>query len=422
MYKHLYKHLYKQSGLSMANELNKLSDKKVKALYGKPVSKIEFVADGAGLSAKVSVAGGVSWVFTYRLDGKKLNRLTLGRYPDMSLKEARELRDKCRNWLALGKDPKLQLNIEVQSSLKPVTVRDALEYWVENYGKGNRVNIVRHVAQLEKHIYPYIGEMALSDCETRYWLNCFDRARQESPVATGYVFQMCKQALKFCRVRRYAVSSALDDLTIPDVGKKQNKRDRVLTDKELGELWKSLNENKHIPYYKFLLKILIIFGCRSHEARLSEWKEWDFDNWIWTVPKEHTKTNEKIIRPIPIYIRDFIKELYSVNKKTGYLLGELKKSEAVSQYGRNLWERFSHAEPWTLHDLRRTFATKLNDMGILPHIVEQLLGHALPGVMAIYNRSQYLPEKLDTLNKWCERLDLLAENNKNVVTLNVRLR
>lgn len=61
-------------------------------------------------------------------------------------------------------------------------------------------------------------------------------------------------------------------------------------------------------------------------------------------------------------------------------------------------------------------------MGILPHIVEQLLGHALPGVMAIYNRSQYLPEKLDTFNKWYERLDLLAENNRNVVILKARLK
>lgn len=304
--------------------LNKLTDRKLKALYGQEQDKPIKLADGAGLMIRVTKKGAISWIFKYRIGGRETEAkvITLGRYPDMSLKEARELRDKCRNWLALGKDPKLQLNIEVQSSLKPVTVRDALEYWVENYGKDNRVNIVRHVAQLEKHIYPYIGEMALSDCETRYWLNCFDRARQESPVATGYVFQMCKQALKFCRVRRYAVSSALDDLTIPDVGKKQNKKDRVLTDKELGELWQSLNENKHIPYYKHLIKILIIFGCRSHEARLSEWKEWDFDNWIWTVPKEHTKTNEKIIRPIPIYIRDFIKELYSINKKTGYLLGE----------------------------------------------------------------------------------------------------
>ena len=75
----------------MAGELNKLSDRKLKGLHGIPASKIEFYADGAGLSAKVTKAGGISWVFTYRLDGQKLHRLTLGRYPDMSLKELGEI-------------------------------------------------------------------------------------------------------------------------------------------------------------------------------------------------------------------------------------------------------------------------------------------------------------------------------------------
>ena len=60
--------------------------------------------------------------------------------------------------------------------------------------------------------------------------------------------------------------------------------------------------------------------------------------------------------------------------------------------GRMLYKRLGHSEPWTLHDLRRTFATTLNNMGIAPHVVEQLLGHSLGGVMAVYNRSQYLPE------------------------------
>ncbi|CDH23944.1 Putative integrase of prophage CP-933C (fragment) (fragment) [Xenorhabdus bovienii str. kraussei Becker Underwood] len=85
----------------MAAELNKLSDKKLKTLHGKERNKIEFFADGAGLSAKASKAGGISWVFTYRLDGKKLNRLTIGRYPDMPLKQARETRDKCRVMLPI---------------------------------------------------------------------------------------------------------------------------------------------------------------------------------------------------------------------------------------------------------------------------------------------------------------------------------
>lgn len=399
--------------------INKLTDRKLKALHGQEQEKPLKLADGAGLMVRVTKKGAVSWIFKYRTGGRDTEAtvLTLGRYPDMNLKEARELRDKCRNWLASGKDPKLQLNLDTQESLKPVTVRDALEYWIENYARENRANVVRHISQLEKHIYPYIGEMALSDCETRYWLKCFDRARKESPVATGYIFQMCKQALKFCRVRRYAVSNALDDLTIPDVGKKQNKRDRVLSDKELGQLWESTETDKYWPYYSHLLRILIVFGCRSHEARLSQWNEWDFENWLWTVPREHTKTDEKIIRPVPENMRSLLEKMYHLNHKSGYLLGELKTPETVSQFGRNLWKKLGHSEAWTLHDLRRSFATKLNDMGISPHIVEQLLGHSLPGIMAIYNRSQYLPEKLDALNKWCDRLDLLDGNHDNVILL-----
>lgn len=404
----------------MAAELNKLSDKKLKILHGKERNSIEFFADGAGLSAKASKAGGISWVFTYRLDGKKLNRLTIGRYPDMSLKQAREVRDKCRSWLASGKDPKLQFSLTMQESLKPTTVKDCIEYWIDNYARENRVNMDNYVAQLKKHIYPYIGEMALSDCETLYWLQCFDRTKKTAPVAAGYIFQMCKQALKFCRVRKFAVSNALDDLTIPDVGKKQNKGDRVLTDNELGELWKSLNTNMYLSYYNNLLIILIVFGCRSREARLSKCSEWNFDSMLWTVPKENSKSGEKIIRPIPLYLKAFLEKLIHKNHQNGYLLGDLRKNITVSQYGGNIWKKLGHTEKWTLHDLRRTLATKLNDMGVTPHVVEQLLGHALPGIMAIYNKSQYLPEKLDALNKWCERLDVLAGNYENVVILKER--
>ncbi|MDE9524188.1 tyrosine-type recombinase/integrase, partial [Xenorhabdus bovienii] len=87
---------------------------------------------------------------------------------------------------------------------------------------------------------------------------------------------------------------------------------------------------------------------------------------------------------------------------------------AVSSTGNRVWERLKHNEKWVLHDFRRTFATMLSDAGIAPHIVELLLGHTLGGVLAVYNRSQYLSEKLDALNKWCERLDVLAGNYENV--------
>lgn len=188
---------------------------------------------------------------------------------------------------------------------------------------------------------------------------------------------------------------------------------------ELTQIWLSTTGKMYKPYYASLLRLLVVFGCRSQEIRLSTWKEWDLKDWIWIVPKEHSKGGEKIIRPIPEAIRPFVEDLYKEHSHSGLLLGEVKKPEAVSQWGRGIYKRLGQAEPWTLHDLRRTFATTLNDMGIAPHVVEQLLGHVLGGVMAIYNRSQYLPEKLDALNKWMERLELISGEHSNVTILKV---
>ncbi|HHQ6628052.1 TPA: tyrosine-type recombinase/integrase [Serratia fonticola] len=406
----------------MAGGTNKLSDKKLRSLLNTPREKEAVIADGSGLTIRISKSGVISWVYTYRLGGRsaKLERLKLGNYPDMSLKLAREKRDQCRSWLADSKDPKHQLNLMTAETLKPVTVEDALRYWIKEYAVDHRANVERHKAQLGKHVYPYIGALPLSQCETRHWLECFDRMKKETPVAAGYVFQMCKQALKFCRVRRYAISNALDDLTIPDVGSKQDKGDRSHTDDEIGQIWKASQQLKFKPYYAAMLRLLVVFGCRSQEVRLSTWPEWDLKRWVWTVPKEHSKGGAKIVRPVPETMRPFIEDLHRQHKDSGLLLGEIKESSAVSAWGRLVWKRLGHVEPWSLHDIRRTFATKLNDLGVAPHVVEQLLGHIMPGVMAVYNLSQYMPEKLEALNMWYERLELLAGEHDNVILLKVK--
>ncbi|MDM3520120.1 site-specific integrase [Citrobacter sp. Ca225] len=406
----------------MAGGTNKLSDTSLRKMLGRESPSDSFYADGDGLSIKVSKIGVLTWYFTFRIGGRESNsqRIKLGNYPDLSLKSARERREQCRAWLAEGKNPRHQLSISTQETLKPVTVREALDYWIGEYATHKRANVEKHIEQLNRHIYPYIGEYPLAMCETRHWLECFSRVRSKAPVAAGYLLQMCKQALKFCRVHRYAVSNVLDDLSIDDVGRKQNKRDREHTRQELADIWRECSNLKFKPYYATLLRLLVVFGCRTQELRLSRVTEWDLHEWIWTVPKEHSKGGEKIVRPIPVDIRQFVKNLIEQNRDNSLLLGEIKKPEAISQWGRMLYKRMGHNTPWTLHDLRRTFSTTLNNMGIAPHVVEQLLGHTLGGVMAVYNRSQYLPEKLDALNKWMERLDIISDVHANVTILQVK--
>lgn len=401
-----------------------LFEKSLRAYYGKPQAKTLTLTDGKGLGVRVSVLGKMRFQFRYKINGQS-KRIDLGDYPDLSLRQARDAMEECRTWLAQGYDPKIRRDMTRQESLAPVTVKQALDYWIKEYVEDNRSepNTVR--LQFAKHIYPYIGNYSLADTETRHWIECFDRIRRGDvklgqkacPYSAGSVLQNAKQALRFCRVRRYAISHTLDDLIRTDVGSKQNTGERVLSDIELSELLHLINGRKMSFYMRYLCKFLVIYGARTREVRLSKFDEWDLDRGIWTVPKLHSKSRKVIIRPIPEEVKSIVEFLYRRHGQTGYLLGELKSVETVSGSGKKICGWLKHKESWTLHDIRRTFITRLNDLGVAPYIVEQLVAHELAGVMAIYNRSQYIPEKKAALDMWVERLDLLADKPHNVSIL-----
>ena len=401
-----------------------LFEKTLRAYHGKTQDKTLTLTDGKGLGVRVSVTGKMRFQFRYKIKGQN-KRIDLGDYPDLSLRQARDAMEECRTWLAQGFDPKIRRDMTRQESLVPVTVKQALDYWIKEYVEDNRANPNAVKLQFAKHIYPYIGNFSLVDTETRHWIECFDRIRRGDvklgqkacPYTAGSVLQSAKQALKFCRVRRYGISHALDDLNRADVGTKQNEVDRILSDMELRELLNHINGRKMPFYLRYLCKFLIIYGARTREVRLSKFDEWDLDNGIWKVPKLHSKSKKVIIRPIPEEVKLLVEFLFRRHGQTGYLLGELRCCESVSGSGAKIYRRLKHREAWTLHDIRRTFITRLNDLGVAPYIVEQLVGHELVGVMKIYNRSQYIPEKKVALDMWVERLKMLEDKPDNVSIL-----
>lgn len=394
-----------------------ISDSKLKALNGKKHEKAPIkMADRDGLTVYHRKTGTLSFVFRYRYNGKQQN-LSLGTYPLMSLSEARQQAVECKKILAGGQDPKLERLLEKEKILQAVTVKQALDYWIDNYAAKNRSNHEKHRAQFEKHVYPYIGHIPLDKCETRHWVKVFDditngKHHRAAPKASGYILQNAKQALKYCRNRQFAKSNALDDLNITDVAEHQQKKDRVLSWAELLDVLYWTTSLRANWYYKNLVYLLIVFGCRTQELRLSTVDEWDLNEMVWTVPKRHSKTGSEIKRPIPVSIKPYIEELLEDTNAGELLLGTMKRPEAVSGYGRTLWKLLGHNAPWTLHDLRRTFATMMNDLGIEPYIVEQLLGHALAGVMAVYNHSHHLEKKRIALDSWVAKLHEEHEDAK----------
>ncbi len=136
---------------------------------------------------------------------------------------------------------------------------------------------------------------------------------------------------------------------------------------------------------------------------------------LWTVPKEHSKTKVAIFRPIPEAILPFVMKLVEQNRHTGLLLGELKGQSSVAEYGRTAHRRINQTPGRC--DIRHTFTTMLNDLGVDPHIVEQLTAHQMPGMQRVYNHSRYLDAKRDALNLWVDRLELLQNNDEKIVVM-----
>lgn len=153
------------------------------------------------------------------------------------------------------------------------------------------------------------------------------------------------------------------------------------------------------------------------EARLSEWSEWDLESWVWTVPKDHSKTGVEIVRPVPEILRQWVTDVHEETKHTGYVLGSLRIRESVSKIGGKIGKRLGHEKQWSLHDLRRTLSTHLSDLGVEFYVVEQLLGHALPGVAGVYNRSKFMAKKLDALELWTTYLNSIAGADSKVIIL-----
>lgn len=399
----------------MAGE-NKLSDKKLRSLLGKPRENQIMLSDGKGMSVRVSKTGCVSFVYQFRLfsKGKNTTWLTLGKYPDLTLSAARKKRDECRSWLAEGKDPRLQLKITKENTGE-VTVKNVIDFWFDNYVRKNRKTWKKSKLSIDKHITSVIGDTPLNTVTNDMWFNLFESISQKTPVSARVVFLDMRQAIRFCNLKRRTNYSVLNEFIAREIGEPAQKKSRYLSDEELKDLWVSANteiNNKYMPpQIARLICISMVFGCRISEALLSTWDEWDLDNWVWTVPADHSKNGEKIVRPVPDGLKQWILGLKEVSHGHHSIIGIDYSQPQASNAARRIWRKMGHKEQWTLHDLRRTLATHLCDLGVDHYVIEQLLGHTLPGVMGIYNRSQQIDKKRDALNLWVNYLDSLLDKD-----------
>ncbi|HAT1615093.1 TPA: site-specific integrase [Raoultella ornithinolytica] len=388
-----------------------LTDTKLRKALGKKRDKIDVISDAHGLNVRLSITGSITFFYRYRWNGKAVQQ-TIGEYPSVSLSHAREHRQQFRSWLVEGLGPRRQTVLEKQKKIDAITVKEAFDYWEKYYCiPEGIVKIKVNRRDFNNHINPVLGNMIVDQTTKAYWLSLFDGMGRR--VVTGQMLGLMQRTFRFCSKRGVININPIETLRRSDVGLTAAVKDRKLSDEEIKILWNALPEMK--DRQQLIMKFLIMTGCRSTEIRTAKWEWGDFRDRTWTIPVSDYKTGKSVRRALPevvVHMMASYKEssvsthVVTVSRYKGPEDDRPPLQPNVALFSAQIIAK-TGMKSWSLHDLRRTIATRPSELGASPHVIEKLLGHHMSGVMARYNLHDYLDDQRQWSAVWQSHLETL---------------
>ncbi|MCE7567583.1 tyrosine-type recombinase/integrase [Aliivibrio fischeri] len=378
-----------------------LTDMTLRARKELPVGKNYVdIYDGGGLLARFSKGYTVTFYYRFRYN-KKPAIMKIGVYPEVSLKVAREKHSLYKSLLDAGEDPRQIVKKEKVNKIKSITVKDGIYYWYENYlVKNNKVphKILLH---LENHIIKHIGDVKYNDVNTFMWADVCKKCKGQ--VLATKILAIMKQCTKYLMSLGMCDKDTISIIKSSYVGKPSKPRDMFFSISELKDIYNYIHDNVLPTDHVCVLMVLMFMGARSGEVREISVNDLDFDKKIWTVPKEKSKSDRAILRPIPDFMIPYFKAAidYSGHDKHVFVS---RKNTVMTRGGfasmvQRVIER-SGVNRGSPHIFRHTLSTSFGDLGIEPYIAEKILGHALGGVMGVYNKGHYLSQQLEAMEIW----------------------
>jgi integrase len=390
-----------------------LTETRIRA--AKPAEKPYKLFDERGLFMLVTTAGGRLWRFRYRLGGvEKL--LTLGAYPDVSLKRAREKRDDARRSVADGIDPGAKRRAEHDAEINTfVAVAD--EWLLTKKNALTPATWERDHRQIHKWVVPYLGNKPIASIEAPELLEVLKRIEAKGVIDTAH------RSREVCgRVFRYAIATgrAKHDIAADLVGAlapRTTQHHAAITDPaKVGELLRAIDGYDGQPTTGAALRLAPYVFVRPTELRAAEWSEITLDSEQpeWRIPAERMKMREAHIVPLARQSVNILRGLQPITGRQQYVF------PAIGGGGRPLSEntlngairRLGYSgEEMTAHGFRTMASTLLNEQGVHPDLIELQLAHAERNtVRAAYNRAQRLAERREMMQCWADYLDKLRKH------------
>lgn len=351
------------------------------------------LADGGGLLARFYRSGKISFFYRFRWQGKQAI-LSIGTYPIVSLKEARERHREAKKELEDGIDPR-----GTTDSGKITTVKDCINFWIKEELIPRRKRSALIIAALERHVIPKIGDRDWESMKTIEWVETFKSIKGKT-VGIRMLSEL-KQCAKYLMVMDIIQDNKLINIQSRFVGEGSKPRERVLTMRELKAIYDFSHSDYSPPENSAICLILMFTGARSGELRTALKSDVDLDAKIWTVQRENSKTGRPIVRPIPDFLMPHFRFLFSINPKAENLIISNRGTElkVAGFFGRfNRLKAALEIDGFSPHVFRHTLATHFGDLKIEPYVAEKMLAHEMAGEMKTYNKGQYLQQQLDAMH------------------------
>lgn len=383
----------------------------------KPMESPKKYADGGGLFLYVPANGSKLWRMTYRYN-KKSKLLSFGKYPDVSLKMARERRDAAKKLLADGIDPsrhKKAVEAAKMEEENRIFENLALEWHKTQTGHiGSEYYKTRLMRRITLYLNPYLGKMPINMIEAQ------DLLTAVRPVVDRGKLVLARKLLEMCgRIFRYAVATGrakhnvAADLRGALPTHQKVHRAAIMDKAKIGKLLLDIDNYNGSYQVKCAMKIMPLVFVRSAELRRATWDEIDFENAKWRIPAERMKMKETHIVPLSRQALKLFREMHKLSGNFKYIFPSIRSLSDYIGHSTllNCLRLMGYSkEEQSIHGFRAIASTLLNEMGYNSDWIERQLAHRERNeIRASYNYAQYLPERRKMMQAWSDYLDELKE-------------
>jgi integrase len=379
-----------------------------------PQKKAVRLFDGRGLYLEIVPTGSRWWRFKYRFAGKE-KRISVGVYPDVGLKKARDRRDEMRKLVADGIDPSAARKQEKLMALDAAlnTFEAVAREWFEKHSLNWEATYsVKLLARLEANVFPWLGHRPIRDIKAPELLSVLRRVESRGVLETAH------RLMNYCgNIYRYAVATgrAERDISADLRGALPPSTPRhhaSVTDPEgVAALLRAIDGYRGSNVTRYALQLAPLVFVRPGELRKAEWIEIDLEAGEWRIPAERMKMKTKHIVPLSSQAVAILRALQPLTGKGRYVFpGARSRERCMSENTVNGGLRrlgWSGSE-MTGHGFRSMASTLLNEQGWNRDAIERQLAHSeRNSIRAAYNYAEHLPERRRMMQAWSDYLNTL---------------